>query len=400
MKTFDVALVGGGIIGISAAFELAAQKLHVLVLDRQECGREASWAAAGMLAPGTDEPHSAALVPLMKRSLELYPAFVGAIEEASRKSTGFAREGALEAFFGAAGESERDRFVREHGQLGLSAKAISVPSAREMEPWLGSHATAAAWLPDEATVDPRLLVDAAVAGARACGVDIRSNCPVTRLRRDGRRCVGVVAGGEEICSHDVVITAGCFSAWHDQEIARCAPTRPVRGQMIALRPRRNSGARAEPGFPPAKSEGLARSSPGVKLRRVLRSANGYLVPRSDGRILAGSTLEDDGFEKVVTPEGLAKIIRAAVELAPALARAEIVETWAGLRPGTPDNLPILGRTDIEGLFVATGHYRNGILLAPITGKLVARWISGEKTGIDLSAFSPLRFIDRTAPQVL
>ncbi|HXW55770.1 MAG TPA: glycine oxidase ThiO [Candidatus Cybelea sp.] len=378
MKTYDVTLVGGGIIGISAAFELAERRLHVLVLDRQECGREASWAAAGMLAPGTDDPDSAALVPLMKRSLELYPEFVGAIEQASRKTTGFAREGTLEVFFGAAGESERDRFVREHIQLGLSAKTIPLPSAREMEPWLGPHASAAAWLPDEATVDPRLLVDAAVTAAQARGVEIRSHCPVNRLRLKGRRCVGVAAGGEEVSSHGVVITAGCFSACHDDEIAHRAPTHPVRGQMIALRP----------------------ASPGLKLRRVLRSANGYLVPRSDGRMLAGSTLEKAGFEKVVTPEGLAKIIRAALELAPALAGAEIVETWAGLRPGTPDNLPILGQTDIEGLFVATGHYRNGILLAPITGKLVARWISGEKTGIDQSAFSPLRFIDRTAPHML
>jgi glycine oxidase len=400
MKTFDVALVGGGIIGISAAFELAMRELRVVVLDQQECGREASWAAAGMLAPGSDDPHSEALVPLMKQSLGLYPEFVGAIERASRRSTDFARRGALEVFFGVAGASERDRFVREQERLGLSAKAISVPTAREMEPWLGPDASAVAWLPDEATVDPRLLVDAARAAAEARGVDIRSNCRVTKIRREGGRCIGVVAGGEEMSSREVVITAGCFSAWHGEEIARCAPTHPVRGQMIALRPLANSGAEVGSDLASEKRVGLERSNAGRKLRRVLRSVNGYLVPRSDGRILAGSTLENAGFEKIVTPAGLEKIIRAAVELAPALASAEIVETWAGLRPGTPDNLPILGRTNIEGLIVATGHYRNGILLAPITAKLVAAWISGEQTDIDVSAFSPLRFIDRAAPQAL
>jgi glycine oxidase len=400
MKTFDVALVGGGIIGICAAFELAMRELRVLVLDQQECGREASWAAAGMLAPGSDDPHSAALVPLMKRSLELYPEFVGAIERASHRSTDFARRGALEVFFGAAGVAERDRFVREHERLGLSAKAISLPTAREMEPWLGPDAAAVAWLPDEATVDPRLLVNAAVAAAEARGVDIRSNCRVTKLRREGERCIGVVAGGEEVSSREVVITAGCFSACHGHEIARFAPTHPVRGQMIALRPLAKSRALPGSDFASEKSEGLKRSDAGGQLWRVLRSADGYLVPRSDGRILAGSTLENAGFEKIVTPAGLEKIIRAAVELAPALASAEIVETWAGLRPGTPDNLPILGRTNIEGLIVATGHYRNGILLAPVTAKLVAGWINGQNTGIDVSAFSPLRFIDRDAPHAL
>jgi glycine oxidase len=401
MKTFDVAIVGGGVIGMSAAFDLAARRLRVLVLDRQEPGREASWAAAGMLAPGTDDADSAALVPLMKESLEQYPEFVRAIEEASGKSTDFAREGTLEVFFGVTGESARDRFVRERRRLGLPAQAISVESAREMEPSLGPHAIAAAWLADEATIDPRLLMDAAVASARARGADIRSNCCVTALRREGQRCVGLVAGGHEISAREVVITAGCFSSCHDEEIARYAPTRPVRGQMIALRLQANSRRAENPSHVPRpKNEDSARLHAAGKLRRVLRSVNGYLVPRSDGRILAGSTLENAGFEKIVTPAGLAKIIRAAIQLVPALAGAEIIETWAGLRPGTPDNLPILGRTDMEGLIVATGHYRNGILLAPITAKLIAAWITGEKTAIDVSACSPLRFLDRAAPHAV
>lgn len=372
MNTFDVAIVGGGLIGAAAALELRARKLAVVLLDRQQPGREASWAAAGMLAPGPDDPRSIALVPLAKKSLELYPEFIAAVERASRRSTGFMRQPTLQAFFGSSGESERDEFVAGHKRLGLSAEAILVSSARELESSLGPAITAAAQLPEEATVDPRLLTDATVLAAAAQGVEIRANCGVTGLRREGGRCVGIVTETAEIAAGHVLLAAGCFSSVALPEIACYAPTRPVRGQMLALR------------------------HPRVKLGRVLRSANGYLVPRVDGRILAGSTLEDAGFEKVVTQEGVRKIMAAALDLVPALVDAEVVEMWAGLRPGSPDDLPILGPSDIEGLLVATGHYRNGILLAPVTAKLVAAWISGESSVVDATMFSPLRFGHRVA----
>lgn len=374
-ETFDVAIIGGGLIGSAAAFELAGRKLRVVVLDRQQPGRESSWAAAGMLAPGPDSPDShgsTKLVPLAKESLRLYPQFVAAIEETSGKPTGFAREGTLEIFHGASGEAVRDNFVAEHRRLGLSAEPIHLESARRMEPSLNSEAGVAAWLPGEATIDPRALVDAVLSAAANRGAQIRADCAATSLLMEGGRCAGVIAGGQRISAGHVVITAGCYSGAMEDGIARYAPTRPVRGQMISLRHR------------------------DVKLTRVLRSANGYLVPRLDGRILAGSTLEDAGFEKSVTPAGLQKILSAALELAPALASAEILETWAGLRPGSPDDLPILGPTDTEGLIVATGHYRNGVLLAPITAKLVREWITGGKASADAEAFSPLRFQNREA----
>ncbi len=371
MDRLDVALVGGGLIGVSAAFELASRNLRVIVLDRQEPGREASWAAAGMLA-GTDRPDSIPLLPLAKESLRLYPAFVAAIEEASGISVGLVHEGTLEIFSAPSGEAERDAFVVQHQHLGLSAQAISAAAAREMEPSLGPAAVAAAWLPDESTVDPRLLMDAAIAAAKARGVQIRSNCAVRELLCEGNRCVGVIAGGKRIAARHVVIAAGCLS----RELgAQFAPTHPVRGQMISLR------------------------DPRVKLRRVLRSANGYLVPRADAHLVAGSTLENAGFVKSVTPEGMQKIMNAAVNLVPALANAEIIERWAGLRPGTPDNLPILGPTDVEGLIVATGHYRNGILLAPVTAKLVADWITAERVEIDTQLFSPQRFARRAGSTI-
>jgi glycine oxidase len=375
VNKFDVAVVGGGVIGASIAFELTAEKLRVVVLDRQQPGREASWAAAGMLSPAPDSPRDIPLVPFGRESLALYPRFVAAVEEASGKSASHAREGALEILFAPHGEAERDRKISEYRQLGIAAEPIPIGEARHWEKAIGPDARAAISLPEEGTVEPRLLIEAVLAAARGRGVEIRPDCRVTGLLREQDRCVGVVAGGEEISAGCVVVAAGCFSSEiaSDMEIlARYAPTRPVRGQMLALRP----------------------DAP--VLRRVLRSERGYLVPRRDGRVVAGSTSEEAGFEKRVTPEGIRKILDAALELCPSLARAEIVETWSGLRPGTPDDLPILGPTDIEGLLIATGHYRNGILLAPVTAKLVREWIANGRTDFNAAAFSPLRFSRREA----
>jgi glycine oxidase len=370
VKNFDVAIIGGGVIGASIAFELAGAKLSVAVLDRQQPGREASWAAAGMLSPAPDSPRDLPLVPLGRESLKLYPEFVAAIEEASGESAGYAREGALEIFSAPCGEADRDRRVAECQRLGIAAEPVALDTVRQWEPAIGPAARAAAWLPEEGTVEPRSLVSAVMAAAIRGGAEFRSDCGVTGLIREHDRCTGVIAGGEDISASHVVVAAGCFSreiAPGNEWFASYAPTRPVRGQMMALRP------------------------DGAGLRRVLRSEKGYLVPRRDGRIVAGSTSEEVGYERRTTPAGMRKIFDAALELFPALAGAEVLETWYGLRPGTPDDLPILGPTDIDGLLIATGHYRNGILLAPVTAKLIREWITGARGGFDTSAYSPLRF---------
>jgi glycine oxidase len=366
VKVADVAIIGGGIIGASIAFELAAEKLDIVVLDRQQPGREASWAAAGMLSPGPDSLEALPLVPLAKESMRLYPAFVEAIEEISQKSTGFARHGTLEIFTAHDAESEREKMVAQHRALGLAIEPVSIDAARKSEPSLGHTMRAAAWLPQEATIDPRLLTEAVLAAAESRGVRVQSDSAVTSVVLDGNRCTGIVANGTTISAKCVVVAAGCFSSGIDW-LARYAPTRPVRGQMLALR---------------AKSQILTRT---------LRSSNGYLVPRPDGRIVAGSTLEDAGFEKHLTPAGIQKIISGLLELVPALANAQLTDAWAGLRPGSPDNLPILGPTDVRGLFIATGHYRNGILLAPATAKLLTDWILGRTISMNTEVFSPLRF---------
>lgn len=380
MKTVDVAIVGGGLIGIAAALELRTRGLSVTVLDRQEPGREASSAAAGMLAPSPDDSSSLPLVPLAKASIALYPEFVAHIEQASEKTTGFAQKGALELFFGRDAEAERDRFVAERKRIGIGAEALSIHQAREMEPSLVPEAVAAAWLFEEAIVNPRRLIDAAVSAAKANGAEVVAGCAVTGVIRESSRCTGVVTRDGPISAGCVVVAAGCLSAAIGPEIARYAPTIPVRGQMLALR-------------------ASSAASGTLTLRHVIRSSNGYLVPHEDGRILAGSTLENGVQEKVVTPAGMQKILSAAIELVPSLTSAAIAETWAGLRPGTPDSLPILGPTDVQGLLIATGHYRNGILLAPITAKLVVPWALGLKVDRDVAAFSPMRFVDRRGSQV-
>ena len=376
MSAYDVIIVGGGLIGGSIAFELSSEKLRVAVLDRQEPGREASWAAAGMLAPGPDSPESSALVPLAKESLRLYPEFVTAIEQASGKSTDFTRNGTFEVFRDPVAAVACGKMVAEFHRLGLAAEAMSPNEARKHEPSLGSDDGAVVWLPEEATVDPRLLVEAVLAAATHRGAEIRANCAVDALLYERGACAGVIAGGQKIAAKQVVVAAGSFcgtiadasdEADPQLQLRQYAPVHPVRGQMLALR------------------------SATVQLKKVLRSQHGYLVPRRDGRIIAGSTLEDAGFVKQVTPQGVRQILDAALELAPALADAKIVEEWSGLRPGSPDLLPIIGPTDVEGLWLATGHYRNGILLAPATARIMRDWIVTGKSNFNAESFSPLRF---------
>jgi glycine oxidase len=374
VQKFDVAIIGGGVVGASIAFELAEEELTTIVLDSQQPGLEASWAAAGMLSPAPHVPEDAPLTPLGSESLRLYPEFVAQIEEASGLTTDFARNGSLEIFFKEHGESERDRVVNENRLLEIPCEPISLGTAREMEPLLGPAARAAMWLPQETSIDPRALMEALLAAVRRRGIEIRSNFPVTGLLLDGDHCHGVFAAGEKVTAKHVVVAAGAFCGKIAQEktqgsdiLARYACTHPVRGQMLALQPA------------------------GFKLRKVLRSKRGYMVPRRDGRIVAGSTLEHAGFVKQVTAESISQILEGVAELVPELAGAEVVETWAGLRPGSPDGLPIIGPTDIGGLLIATGHYRNGILLAPVTAKLIREWITRGKTTFDTDRFSPMRF---------
>jgi glycine oxidase len=366
VKTYDAIVVGGGIIGASLAFELANRKLSVLILDRQEPGQEASWAAAGMLGPEPESAEDLAIVLHAKMSLASYPAFIEKIEETSGLKAGFRRDGALKIFFGPNGPSERDRATAAHRQAGLATSSITISEARAIEPSIATGASAAAWLPDECSVDPRALTSAVLAACTKGGVEIRAGIAAEQIFEKDGRCEGVIAGGEKLHSKHIIVAAGCFSAGVNG-VGQYAPTSPVRGQIVALLPAQGG------------------------LKCVLRSERGYVVPRNDGRIIAGSTSEHVGFEKKTTTDGIQQILNAAIELAPVLANATIADAWSGLRPDTPDHLPILGPAEPEGLWIATGHYRNGILLAPGTAKVMADWIVDGKSSLALEQFSPRRF---------
>jgi glycine oxidase len=366
MKKFDVVIAGGGVIGGAMALELARAGLSVAVFDRQQPGQEASWASAGILSPAPENPGVVSMVPLGKASMSLYPEFVAQIEETSGVSTGFRPKGTLEALFSHDTKAELSTIIALHHGLGLKAEPLRAEDARELEPSLSEEVEAAVLRPEEASIDNRALTAAILQAAKRRGAEIFPGDAAKAIWREGNRCAGLVLQNEKVEADWTIIAAGCFSAMIDG-IAPYAPVRPAKGQMAALR------------------------ADEVNLERVLWSEKIYLVPRNDGRILAGATVEHAGFDKRVTAGGIDKILSAAIDLAPGLANARIEETWAGLRPDSPDHLPILGPTDIDGLLMATGHFRSGILLTPITARLIREWITEQRVSVDWDRFSPMRF---------
>jgi glycine oxidase len=371
MKKFDVAVAGGGLIGGSIALELARTGLKVGLFDRQEPGRESSWAGAGILSPA---PESAAMIPLValgKASIAIYPEFVGMVEEISDQEVGYRPKGTLQALFSRDAREELSTVIALHHGLGLKAEPLSAEDARTLEPSLSEDLEAAVLRPDEASVDNRALTHAVLEAGRKSGAEFFPGTAAEAIWREGGRCAGLHLKNAKIEAKWTVIAAGCFSA-NIQGVAAYAPVRPAKGQMAALR------------------------ADDLKIERVLWSDKIYLVPRNDGRILAGATVEYAGFDKGLTAGGLEKILAGAIELSPGLASARVEETWAGLRPDSPDHLPILGPTDLDGLLIATGHFRSGILLTPITARLVREWVTLQRVSVDWERFSPLRFQNEAA----
>jgi glycine oxidase len=371
MNKFDVAIAGGGVIGAAIALDLSRAGMCVGLFDRQQPGQESSWASAGILSPAPENPATVAMVPLGKASLSLYPEFIAQVEEISGKSAGFRAKGTLEALFSHDTKAELSTIIALHHGLGLKAEPLRAEDARELEPALSEEVEAAVLRPDECSVDNRALTSAVLDAAQRSGAEIHSGNGAKAIWREGDRCRGLILQNEKVEAKWTIIAAGSFSAAIDG-VATYAPVRPAKGQMVALR------------------------AEDVDIVRVLWSEHIYLVPRNDGRILAGATVEYVGFDKRTTAGGIEKILSAAIDLAPRLANARIEETWAGLRPDSPDHLPILGPADLEGLLMATGHFRSGILLTPITARLIREWITEQKVSLDWDRFSPLRFQSATA----
>jgi glycine oxidase len=366
MKTFDVAIAGSGLIGGAIALELAQAGLRVGVFERGEPGREASWASAGILSPAPESPGMIPVVPLGKASIDLYPGFVANVEEISGQRVGFRPFGTMDALFSRDAPRDLSTLIALHHGLGLKAEPLRPEDARELEPALSPDLEAAALRPEEASIDNRALTQAVLHSARKSGAEIFTEHAVDAIWREGGRCAGLRVRGDNVAAKWTVIATGCFSA-NIEGAKAYAPVYPAKGQMVSLR----------------ASE--------LKIERVLWSEKVYLVPRNDGRILAGATVEYVGFDKQVTAGAVNKILSDAIELAPGLAHARIEETWAGLRPDSPDHLPILGPTDLEGLLIATGHFRSGVLLMPITARLVREWITEQRVSVDWEHLSPMRF---------
>src|SRR5258706_722938 len=367
-KKFEAVIAGGGLIGGAIALELALAGVRVAIFEQGEPGREASWAGAGILSPAPENPATIPLVPLGKASMALYPDFVARVEEIAGQDVGFRAKGALEALFSRDTARELSTHVALHHGLGLKAEAISAEDARELEPALSPELEAAVLRPDEASVDNRALTHAVLEAAQKSGAEILSHREVQGVWREKDRCAGLLLKDDKIAAKWTIIAAGSFSA-SIAGVAPYSPVRPAKGQMVSLR------------------------SKGTKIDCVLWSDKIYLVPRNDGKILAGATVEYVGFDKKVTAGALEKILSGAIELAPDLANAQVEETWAGLRPDSPDHLPILGPTDIEGLLLATGHFRSGILLTPITARLIREWVTEQRVSVDWDRFAPSRFMD-------
>jgi glycine oxidase len=348
-RTWDAIVVGAGIIGLSLARELRQHNMRVLIVEREEPGRESSHAAAGMLVDHPDEI-PAPLRALAAASAEMYPEFVHQLRDESGINPDLRDFGTI--FFPPGPTSEN--------RLSPRSSPLPAPLA-ELEPALADTSGAAVYLA-ERSVDPRLLTSAALKAARHREVNISSGSQVIDTVVSGGRIAGVRTAKT---TYIAPIVINCAGAWAGQISAPPIPTRPVKGQMLSI-------------------------VGGPALRHVIRGER-YLVPRSDGRILVGASVEEAGYDKRTDVDTIQQLYRTAIAMVPALARGRILESWAGLRPGTPDGLPILGATAIQGYFVATGHFRDGILLAPVTAAVMAQVVTGARPDHDLTAFAANRF---------
>jgi glycine oxidase len=368
--TYDVVVVGGGVIGLCCAWRLAQGGARTVVLDRAEPPAGATRVAAGMLAPigelAFGEPE---LLRMTIAAAEVYPGFVAELEAVSGLGSGYARHGALHVALDRDEASELRRVHDLQRSLGLGAEWLPPRRCRELEPGLTPSFNGGVHAPEEAAIDPRRMTAALLAALAGEGVEVRGGTDVVAPILDGERLEGVRTGtGEELRAGHVVLATGAWAgaeSWLPE--AACPPVRPVKGEILELR----------------SPDGAA------PCERIVASERVYLVPRPDGRLIVGATTEERGFDATVTAGGVHELLREAYRLLPDVAEMELVEAMAGLRPGTPDNLPLIGPGALDGLILACGHYRNGILLAPITGEAVAGMLANEPFPESLAAAQPL-----------
>jgi len=365
----DVIIIGAGIIGCSIAYRLAGAGLQVTVIERGRPGEEASSAAAGMLAPQSEAAHgvTGSFSELCLASHRLYPDFVAELEEETGIKIGYHTTGSIFVASDFIEATALAGLLERQQAADRPANELSAQQVRELEPALAETIEIGVYLPEDHHVDNRTLVNALVAAGAGRGVRFLTDTLVMGLEFDDTRVVGVRVPGQVLPGGTVINAAGCWAGLVDQSNRMRLPVRPIRGQMVRLE------QRPQP------------------LRHLVHSTGCYLVPWPDGHILVGATVENVGYNKEVTAQGIRQLLDAALKLVPSFESAPIREVWAGLRPDTEDNLPILGTGQISNLVVAAGHFRNGILLAPITAKLITELITTGQPSMSLEPFSPTRF---------
>jgi glycine oxidase len=370
MQTTDVVVIGGGAIGTSIAWRAALSGLRVSLVER-ELGRGASWAAAGMLAPITEVHYGEEEVQVLgAESLARYPAFVAELESATGRDVGYRESGTLIVARDADDHAVLGELRGFQDRLGLKVDTLKRKEARELEPGLTPRLRAAWFVEGDHHVDNRALSDALHEAAKRAGVEMIADSVVS-VDVAGERVTGVrLESGGSVGCDTVVLAAGCWSASIDGIPDRFRPpVRPVKGQLLYLR------GPADPAL----------------IRHNVRGREVYLVPRTDGRVVVGATVEERGFDVTVTAGAVHELIRDAFDIVPGIAELELIECVAGLRPGSPDNRPIIGPSGLDGLVVATGHYRNGILLMPLTAEAITELLTSGSAPELIAAASPLRF---------
>ena len=372
-----VIIVGGGIIGLGIGWQLAKAGCTVSIYERDQAGRAASWAAAGMLAPHA-EVHfeERALLRLGVQSCRMYPEWVAELEADSQTNVGYRAEGTLIVGVDRDDARELEHLYKSQQLLDLKVEWITGTEAREMEPLLSPKITAAIWSRDDHQVDNRAMVDALIQAYRNANGILHENTPVDKIEVVNGKAEGIWVKDNLEEADIIVLAAGCWSGDIDGlPKAVQPPVRPVKGQMLAL-----------------------QMEEGIVLQKVIRAPRAkyptdvYLVPKDDGRLVIGATNEEMEFDTRLTAGGLFELLRGTWEAVPGIYDLPVLETWTGLRPGSRDNAPILGKTSVENLIMATGHYRNGILLTPVTAREIASLILTGENSETIAPFQLSRFL--------
>lgn len=367
-KGADVVIIGGGIIGVACAYALTrAHVKRIVLVERRGLGREASRASAGMLVPQGEAEAPGSFFDLCLAARDRYRTLADELRDATGEDIEYCRWGLLYLVDPTEHEAAKGRAAWQRA-AGLRVEELSGRELRALEPILNPEIGGALFFPDEAHVRPCTVVSALAEAARAGGAEIQENVEAVDFILGEDRLRGVNVGGKTILADSVVACAGAWSGHLLDLIGHRLPMEPVRGQIVRTRFDR----------PP--------------LTHLVWGPLGYLVPRLNGELLIGTTVEQVGFASIPTLGGVAGLCEAAKAMMPTLMTAPFDRVWAGLRPRLPDGLPAIGRfADIPNLYVATGHYRSGILLGPLTGELLADLILGKKPSFLLDTFSPDRF---------